>query len=166
MSSFICSPIHFNSAERKIFNMIRYEDRFTTPYELKEILPKCYEHKHYSDESIEDELKTIFNTLRELQVVCVSLQYKHHYDNVDNEISQNIKVLKGDTKTVKHLTPHGLYNALRCINYQIETEHIEELRPLTPEENNAMQFLYDMSNALAHFLVMSMETNEADKWAI
>jgi hypothetical protein len=165
MSSYICSPKHFNSIEEKLKNLV-YDSNFYLPYSLKDILPKWYNKKDNSFDVIFVEIKNIINSLRELNVLCVSLQYKNHYvGRLDQEIENELVIVKQKTE-IKGLSKHGLYNALSCLNYQIELEHLKDLRNLTLEEENAMKFLKEFKISLAEDIIRELEEDKTNTWSI
>jgi len=165
MSSFICSAKHFNSIEKKLHDLI-YDNNFYVPYSLKNIVPKFYDRRQSSVKNVEKELTGIVNTLRELNVLCVSLQYKHHYEGVlDTQIQSELNEVKTKTET-RHLTNHGLYNAFSCLNYQIEIGHLKELRELTTDEENALTFLREMKIALASDIVSKLPEDKSNTWEV
>lgn len=165
MSSFICSAKHFNSIEKKLHELI-YDNNFYVPYSLKNIVPKFYDRRQSSVKNVEKELTGIVDTLRELNVLCVSLQYKHHYEGtLDTQIQTELSKVKSKTET-KYLTTHGLYNALSCLNYQIEIEHLKKLRELTNGEKNALTFLRELKIALASDIVSKLPDDKSNTWEV
>lgn len=166
MSSFICTPKHFNSIEAKFFKML-YRGDFYCPYSLKEICPKWYNKRNWTQEVIEEEIFNHLNTLRELNALCVCLQYRDSAEpgTLDKDIEEQTKITKIKT-SIKDLTDLGFYNALRCLFYQIETEHLKELRSLTVEEENAMQFLDIIINVLANYIVGNLPKDKTNTWLI
>ena len=141
MSSFINSAKHFNSIEQKLRRLLHRDFRAWSA--LENVAPNIYKHwtNNCLGKSDEKEITAIIDTLRELQVLCVTLQYKHHYEgDLDAQMQAERVSVKTKTETV-NLSLHGLYNALECIRYQIETEHLIELLELTPVDENAMTFV-------------------------
>lgn len=165
MSSFICSPEHFNSIEQSI-NMLCYGNKFYFPYAVKEQYPVIYDRLHYSAEKIEAVTKGIFDTLRALNATCVVLQYKHNSDNPQAEIEEQIKSLLNNRTSYKVLNNVALFKALQCLTYQIETEHLTKLRPLTEAEINALMFCKEMETALAFDIVNGLEEYQKADWSI
>ena len=165
MSSFICSAKHYNSIEYKLHNHV-YKDDFYIPYGLRDICPLWYTKRNSFYEAIFKEISNHIDTIRELNAVCVSLQYAHlSYEDLDEEVATQITKVKEIT-SVKTLSLLGLYNALCCADYQIETEHLEGLRELTPEEINAMTFLHTMKQAVAFYILYKMENDKTNTWSI
>lgn len=158
MSSFICSPKHYNSIERKlIYELVdRGNKELEIPYEIRKSMPVF----------TPTDISKIVDTIRELNVLCVSLQYKHHYEGVlDNEIETQ-KLILTDRRECADLTIHGLYNAMRCAIYQIEIRHLKELRETTEQENKAMIFFDEMINKIAHHLVRKMPEDKSNCWSL
>ena len=168
MSSFICSAKHFNSIENKISDLILFNSNFSFPYSLKNEFDKMYNSRNYGQIGVKEELSGVMDSLRSLNATCVTLQYKSHYQGrVDTEIKKEKETLFNDKKTTKSLTTIGLYNALRCLSYQIETEHLEELGGMGEDENKAMLFLEAMINSVAHFALSCLPQNDSDNaWSL
>jgi hypothetical protein len=61
---------------------------------------------------------------------------------------------------------HGLYNALRCLNYQIELEHLEELTNKDESTQKPYQFLNIMIDFLAHLIVSELPDDKTNTWSI
>jgi hypothetical protein len=162
MSSFICSPLHFNSIEKSIESLLKKRD--FNLYRLKDRFPNmCYRSGNELKE-----LEIIMDNLRVINAVCVSLQYKSHYEGVlDQEIREQTAILiDGKKSGFKNLDNLGLYQALRCLNYQIEIEHLKDLAGLTTDQENAMFFLKEFSDILAHHIVSKMPQLENIGWSL
>lgn len=167
MSSFICNPSHFNSIEEKLINLITFKNDFYLPYSLRNVLPKCKDRLYSSLTEMENEIKSVMDELRKLNVVCVSLQYKDHYQGVlDREIEEQTSLLMSDKTTKKDLSVHGLYNALRCLDYQIETEHLIDIFGMNEGQNNAMLFLNEIINELAAYIISNLPEDNTNTWSI
>ena len=166
MSSFLLSAKHFNSTKEALQGL-QYDDSFFIPFEMKCCAPIFYDKRNYLEEAINEEIENHINTLAELSAVCVNLQYKHQFEEgaLDSSIEMQTKDVLKKTSTVQ-LSKHGLYNALKCIEYQIETEHLEELRALTREEVMSLDYLRKMINALANSIVMNMPKDQTNSWSI
>jgi hypothetical protein len=159
MSSFICSAKHFKSIEETIFNLIRSGGGFV-PYSLKEDFEVLYNQRDYTDEPVLESIRDVINSLKELNVLCVSLQYKHHYEGfLDKEIEEQ-KVYVNLDEGFKLLTKRGLYNALRCVSYQIEKEHLEEIGGFTDSHRKALLFLDEMVNLLAYIIISEIKQED------
>jgi hypothetical protein len=165
MSSFICSPKHFNSIEKSVIYLTQ-DSNFYFPYSFKNTFPELYDKRHYSQDKIDLKVKQTIDTLRELNVLCVSLQYKHHYPGtLDKEIAEQLEVAKMKDAG-QSLTNISLLKQLQCLNYQIETEHLKELRSLTPDEENAMFFIEELKNALAMDIINKLPDYDKSPWGI
>lgn len=144
-----------------------YHADYFFPYALKHVFPVLYNKRDFSIEVFENEISGIVDTLRILQATCVTLQYKHHYQGtLDKEIQEQKDTLLTFKGGGVHLDKVGLYKALQCISYQIETKHLKDLRGLTGEEQNAMIFLTAMENDLAADIVRDLPAYESAKWEI
>ena len=165
MSSFICSAEHFNAIDHNLQRLINNDDFFIS-YSLKNVLPYWYDKRLYTFNAIEKEITDILNTIKDLQVLCVTLQYKDHYKgNLDVEI-QECKTFVRTKTEVKNLTVLGLYNALRCVDYQIEIDHLKDIRPLTEEEQNALFFLKEIIKDLAVYIIMKLPDDLTNTWEV
>lgn len=166
MSSFICSSKQFNSCEKTLHSMLIGSD-FHWPYEITQTFKELDNQNHHTPETQEKKVTEIFDTIRELSALCVCLQYAHHTEgDLDQEIKTQTMILKQYKRQYTDFTKVELYKSLCCIRYQIETEHLENLRKLTPEETNAMLFLNEMINHLAHELVKGLTSYQMAKWSI
>lgn len=165
MSSFICDPKHFNSVEQSLNKLFCYNDRFKYVYELKKDFPVLYQNPKQLIETIEGQIKAIIDELRYLNIVCVTLQYRSHFDNLDTEIARQ-KEIMSSSNDYQELDIMGIYKALNCISYQIETEHLNELGGLNDKQLKAYKFLLTMEDVLAHHLIRSSKTYDSYKWEI
>jgi len=168
MSSYICSPKHFNSIEHSL-KMLAYSDQFSFPYSFKVPFPALYDRRNHSTEVIEETICNIMDNLRELNAVCVSLQYRKHLEgSLDKEIETQKQHLMRDKKSKLPLTLTNieLYKSICCLGYQIETEHLKELRELTMEEKNALFFIYQMEQSLAANIIHKLPAYDKAPWGI
>lgn len=167
MSSFICSNKHFASIAEGIIRIIE-TNSFHVSFHLKLIAPHVYNYKRTSDEqSAMKEINSFIETLMELQVLCVSLQYSHHYEGrLDQEISEQRKILHIPCKNPVSLSPVALYKSIQCALYQIETEHLEELRPLSQKEQDCLTFFQLFANNIAGYIVSRLPEYGIAPWGI
>jgi hypothetical protein len=164
MSSFINSAKHFNSIENKIVDKAIFE-KYYFPYPLKEVYP-CLFGFSRDEKEIKRVVKHIINTVKELQVLCVCLQYKHHYVGVlDKEIQEQLEIVNVKDAPI-HLTDVALFKLLGCTLYQIETNHLQELRNLTTDEQNALMFLKELQKSVAFDIVSKSTEFENSKYDI
>lgn len=148
MSSFICSAKHFNSIEESLANKFLYDRSFSC-YQLKKGFGTLYKSRDMPEGAIKKEIKGIVDGLRDLNIICVTLQYKHHFESVDQEIASQQMIMSTD-KSYKLLPEAALFKALVCVRYQIETVHLENLGGLSAAQERALAFLDIMINALAY----------------
>lgn len=167
MSSFICSNRHFASIAEGIVRIIR-TDSFHVSFNLKQIAPRIYSYKRTSDEqSAIKEVYSFIETLMELQVLCVSLQYRHHYEgHLDQEISEQREILHIPCNNPVSLSSAALYKSIHCALYQIETEHLEELRPLTQKEQDCLTFFRLFADNIADHIVSRLPEYDKAPWGI
>ena len=166
MSSFINTPEHFNSIERKL-HFMAMTNNFYVPYSLKTISPKFYDRQHYNTDDVLQEISEFMDTMRELNVICVTLQYRDHYQGIlDKEIKEQTEIIKTKNTSTAELTEIGLYKAIQCMTYQIETKHLKELRQLTVQEENAIIFFEEIKHALAVDIISELPEYNNAKWSI
>lgn len=163
MSSYILPPVHFNSVETSIKNLLTDPEFMIVSYPL----PKL----NYSKNTLQQRTKTItqtFNQIRKLSAICVCLQYRHHYPHgtLNSAIETETKMLIDNQKTAKPLSNCGLYNAIICIDYQIEIQHLEELRPLSQAEREAYDLLHELITAIAHLIAKIQAKSDPVQWEI
>ena len=149
MSSFICNAKHFNSIES---NLIAY------------VHSSEFNKYSFGQDLTKDDVIKFVDILRELNVMCVSMQYKHHYaGKLDAEIKEQLECVKSRTHT-SPLTLLGLYNALCCVNYQIEVEHVEGL--CDDLVNNTMPLLDKFIKDIAQTVVGKLPDDKSNTWEI
>ena len=140
---------------------------FSFPYELKGEFPELYNMHTAPDFAKAQSVQELTNSLRSLNALCVTLQYAHHYEGrVDQEIKEQTDGLINEKSGGELLNKVQLFKALQCLNYQIETSHLTELRELTIDEANAMKFLDVFTDALARFIVSSSSDYDKAKWEL
>lgn len=149
MSSFICSPKHFSSIRKSLQDLQKFDNSW---------------NGYGSPFKTSAEIDTFVDGLIWLNVVCVNFQYRHHNDGkLDTVISSDMEAAKTPTRA-KHLSIRGLYNALRCTNYQIETEHITGLFDLQVSET--MPILRKLLDSLAHKILSKLPDDETNTWEV
>lgn len=128
MSSFICSNKHFASIAKGIMCIIN-TNNFHVSYNLKQIAPQIYGYKRTSDEqSAIKEVNSFIEILMELQVLCVSLQYRHHYEGrLDQEISEQREILHIPCNNPVLLSPVALYKSIQCTLKQNTSKSYDRL---------------------------------------
>ena len=162
MSSFIPSPEHFNSCEIASRDLLNDSD-FYFSREIRNAFPGLGSKNYIPAQA---ELKTIFATLKRLTALCVSLQYKSHYiGRLDQEIKEQTEILFS-SRSYKDLNKYGLLKAIGCIDYQIETRHLVDIRPLTGDEENALMFIRVLKTDLAYHLVTKSTQYENAPYSI
>jgi hypothetical protein len=168
MSSFLHSANHFNSVEQGIINLIQRNANYYLPYSFKKLLPEAYQKSHnQKTHKMGIEIKDFMNCIRSISVLCVNLQYKHHSTNVDEDIQNELFELMTNKKESTVLKPIDLLKALQSINYQIEIEHLKELRELTPKETASIFILNELINSIAMYIVTNTEDyNNSKGWSL
>lgn len=172
MSSFICSPKHFSSIEKTVKSLFQSSYRGSDIrsiylYFCKDIVPELYNHSDGFDQNkAMSKISDMCDKLRELNVLCCTYQYKEHYkDTIDKEISEQMAIVNEEIMG-NNLSKVVLFKALNCLFYQIELEHLEEVRPLTKEEKQAYDFFQVFTSKLAENIVSNMPEYDAAAWGI
>ena len=117
MSSFICSNKHFKELRQKTYDLILADKYILLDFNMdydtdKEVI------KHFVNNNI-------YN-LYKLNVASVNLQYREKqvnrvYEDYDNNIGTVNSIMDRSCNTMLSKNDLiGLYNAYRCLNYQIE----------------------------------------------
>jgi len=158
MSSFICSPIQFNSIE---YYLTQKELGNDPIYCLRKLA------KTANKSATGEEITGFVDTLRVLSVLCISLQYQRHFKNrLDLEIAEQRKKLFSNKKPRVFLNDISAYKALQCINYQIEISHLKELRDLSASEELAMELLHEITCEIAMKIVRRLPEYTAAGWSL
>ena len=142
----ILSNKHFSTIENHFVSLMRNNEFYT--YRLKK-----YGLYNIPNSQIVQTVKPLFNKLKELNVICVVMQYKEHSKGcVDQEIKSNLEALKHNVKPeiVDNAT---FYNNLCCLKYQIEIEHIEGLRD---DLIFFHTFLLDLIDVVANYIASKL----------
>lgn len=152
MSSYVHSNLHFNSVEKSLVQYMKDNKDFH--YSLTPIFSKKFNSEM---------VKPFMDTIRKLSVLCVTYQYKHHYENVEKEIDEETEILFSDMNSFKKLNnPIDLIKALKSISYQIEIEQLKKVRDLEESELNSMKLLEVLPYAIAlHEIIKSKAYNES-----
>lgn len=163
MSSFVHSAKHFNSIEKALQLAFVNSNVYYT-YRIK----RKFNMKNMGVDATYEKITEFVDTLRSLNALCVSLQYKHHYEGVlDAEIQSQTNFLMLNKSENVGLNKIALYKALQSLDYQIEIEHLKDLRELTTQEQDAMGFLSMIIDDIAHDIVRDLEEYEkANSWSI
>lgn len=166
MSSILLSPKHFNSVENGI-KKLAISKQFEFCYAIRKGYYSKIDRRHYSLETVEKTVSEIMDEIRKLSVLSYHLQYKHDYiGTLDKEIQEWNFILLNDKLISIELTNIQLYSALNCIAYQIEIDHLEELRPLTSNEQNVIAFLELFKTDLLEHIVRNTQEYKDSKWTI
>jgi hypothetical protein len=169
MSSFVCTSRHFNSIEKSL-QALFYNRKYSMFYLSKKIqpfAPELFSPQNYTLDAIDSRLRELIDSVRELNVLCVNLQYKHHAEpgTLDTIIQLETEAIKGRTGG-SFLNPVQLLKALQCAKYQIETEHLKELRGLTQDEENSLLFISCCIDSLKDLIICQMEDYKSAAWGL
>lgn len=163
MSCFICSASHFNSVEDGITRLFIHEDLFLFPVSVREIAYELFDKSYSAWRQGEKRIKSIMDTLRDLNVICVGLAWNE--PDMWKTMILEKEAVKVKTKIV-HLNNIELYKAIQCIEYQIEIEHLEALGEVSMEQKAALFFLKEVKATLATFILCNSEDYEKAKWCV
>ena len=168
MSSYVCTPKHFNSIEFSLVKLfVERGQGISFPYSLKANYPNLYSGDDSYAAKARKEIYDTIDELRRLNVLAVTLQYKSHFVGVlDAELKTQTDYLLENKKDKKDLTKLGLYNALNCLSYQIELPEVTEIRPLSTSEEKAVDFLEVIINALAKNICSGLPDDKTNTWSI
>lgn len=165
MSSFICDPKHFNNVEVTLKEMFWDRD-FYFPYSIADIYPWIKRGYFGEQDYYNKEVTEIMDTVRELTVLCVCLQYKHNFPGTLDKEIQDQHLILTDKKGGQKLSRMGLLKALQCLSYQIETKHLKELRTLTPAEENALFFIEEVITSIMYDIICKSDEYNREIWSI
>ena len=158
MSSFICSPVQFNSIEYYLSQKQLGNDPIYCLQKLAKTANRW---------ATGEEIGGLMDTLRDLSVLCISLQYRHHYKNgLDKEIAEQRKTLFNNKKPRVILNDISAYKSLQCVSYQIEIFHLKELRNLTAPEELVMELLHEITCEIAMKIVRRLPEYEKASWSL
>ena len=146
MSSYVCPPTHFAA----IRTTLRYMLQQGGERDRRALWPLVLELQHSDGKSPFSDASELVNDWHELNMDSVAIQYRENRDKV-----ADLHELQQANKPGEVLDLGSLYNALRCLLYQIEVETMEGMRPLSQREKQAMDLLERTRNAVAYVLAES-----------
>jgi len=159
MSSFICDPEHFASVQAGLIQLQESSSTCPKPY------PRRWDENLFPHE-IAGKIRGYISTLQRLQCTCVCLQYKHHEGNRPRDIVASVRYYQSKKHRAYRLSMAGIVQGLVCILYQIETEHLEAIRPLNDTEKAALEWAKDYKNALAMYILTQSSEWQKAQWCI
>jgi len=166
MSSFIHTDCHFNSVERAIQHMLVGRQASLIAWDLIKQNPKL-NASHNGIDAVWEHVSVLMDEVRKLSALCVSLQYKHHHEGVlDSEIEEQTSYLLSHKSTIVSLSLFELYKAIQSILYQIETEHLKQLRDLTALEKESLDMLNILKVEMPMYLIDQLEEYQNARWSI
>ncbi|WP_270561474.1 hypothetical protein [Bacteroides cellulosilyticus] len=166
MSSFINSSKHFASVKKSIITL-RYREKDIMKFKIARLLPELSVLNSRNQEMAEEKINEIIDTIIDIQVICVCLQYKHHYiGTLDKKIYETQEHIKGNLETGEILSKIALFKAIQSILYQIELEHLTDLRPLSQKEETALKFMDILKEALMYSIIRNLDEYDKAEWCI
>lgn len=166
MSSFINTSKHFASIQKSIMFLWNQKEKIFN-YEIAQIVPEFSIMKGFKRSIVEEKFTEILNTIIDLQVTCVFLQYKHHYiGTLDQRIQETKQEIKENLQLGTLLSKPALFKAIQGVFYQIETEYLTDLRPLSQEEKTALKFLKLLEKRLAYDIASNTDDYVKAQWSI
>ena len=171
MSAFICDPKHFTSIKDATFRKFRKsfngDWKGLNTHDFKKYLEPAATLPPFK---LEDFTKNLIDkyidVLIVLSVETVCLKYKHHLEEgqtVERDIKDQTRAAKRRTEPAE-LSDTALFKAIQCMEYQIETEHLN--RPETTLEKEAQEFFKTLKIQLALIIAGTSADYEKAKWAI
>ncbi len=116
MSSFINSSKHFASVKKSIITL-RYREKDIMKFKIARLLPELSVLNSRNQEMAEEKINEIIDTIIDIQVICVCLQYKHHYiGTLDKKIYETQEHIKGNLETGEILSKIALFKAIQQSN--------------------------------------------------
>lgn len=159
MSSYIVSAKHF--ASLKHYTPIMLKHTHFNSYNLKRF---GYDDDNLTELELKEVLTDLFSKLEEANVLCNAYQYQESLGIMDTLIQAELKHLRKLNLPIKNLSALGYYNALKCLHYQIEIEHIEGIR------DDLIFFYYEfletLINCTAQFVCSLLPDDSTNKWEI
>ena len=144
----ILFPAHFNSLERKVLELHKFNPNFKIPFISKMNTFKMNQQN----------LFLAFKDLKELNVLC---QFFIHRTLFEGELDFYIKTYKEmlfeDSISSKELSNWVLYNTLLTLKKLLDTSSYEEVFKLSQNQKNALYFLEELINNTAHYLLSFKE---------
>jgi hypothetical protein len=161
MSSIALPPLHFNSVEIGIYKAFFVDSKIGfSPYRYTELNTLKLKDPQEVIEALMDEVRL-------LSALCISLQYKHHYPGtLDKEIETHQKKLLNSKDINRSLSLVGLYKAIQSIDYQIELQHLKDLRGLTDMEEVALSWIKKVEEDISEIIITKLPEYESSDWII
>lgn len=161
MSSFINTKNHYGSIYKSLLKMYNAPDRCKIITSRLEKSLSSFGNDYY------ERVLSITKTIIELQVTCVTLQYKHRYPGEEaNKIMYSLNDLSSFEDKGKSLEYPALIKAIQCMMYQIETEHLKAVRKMTKEEALALKFFRDLEVSLLSYCMDNTKEYGQAHWSI
>lgn len=161
MSSFINTKNHFGSIYKSLLKLKNNPCKHRV---VTNKLERCLEPfgKNYDERVL-----NITQTIMELQVTCVILQYEHRYSGKEKErILCSINDLSSFEDKGECLEYAALIKAIQCMLYQIETEHLKPLRKMTKNEALALRFFKGIEFSLLSYCMDNTVEYTSACWCI
>lgn len=156
MSSFINSAKHFSTIKLNLYRyIVTHQEKIYLPYEMADRYRKIYDDQGFFEVREKAIFEQVDNFIK-LQCLCVNLQYKHHSKNLDLDIELTTKEALKNVES-ERVSKTQLTKLIGCALYQVETEHLKELRELTKEEEDALYFFKLMQKELTEDILYNSE---------
>ena len=161
MSSIALPSLHFNSVEIGIYKAFFVDSKIGfDPYRYTEL-------NRLRLKDPQEVIGALMDEVRNLSALCISLQYKHHYQGrLDKEIEHSQRELLNNKAAIRSISLIGLYKALQSIDYQIELEHLTGLRGLTDMEEVALSWIKKVSEDISERIIKELPEYESSEWVI
>ncbi len=146
MSVSVCSDRHYNSVELALQSLV-LQNSEALPYRFR----KTYRMEH--------QVTALVDTLRDLNLIVYAVRY-HKQGEVYAPTARSWS--EGSVK----LNLPGLFQALDCVLYQLELEHLEGIRELTEAERDAFTWAGHIRTGIAVHLTRTMAEEQKTAWAL
>lgn len=148
----ILDTVHFNSVESFLLKNLKNDGDLTPPKFTEFIYPSLF--WGLDEFQMRAELRQIMSTLKLLNVLSNYLYYRKDFKHIlDDMITETMIVLAGNAAPIP-LNQREAYNAMTVLISCIRGDVIKDkLRPLLPKETNALLFMLEIRNLLAHIIL-------------
>lgn len=165
MSIEINTRRHFDSIIEGL--MYRYRTNQFFCAQNKEIIPELGVSN--IEQKVRKQVRELALAIMDLQIYSYYSQYSSHFDLPPEQL---IKEQREETHSeespdpLELKDPICLYKAMSCAIYQIDTEYIEKIHPLTEKEKNAVKFFKYFLYHLAESIIIQLPEYDKADWAI
>lgn len=152
MSAFICSDNHFNSIRKtlKSYALGNLTSEYVYP-----IIRACREYGADPEAMID----TLIETMYSLNCETYGAKYS---EDVSEMVAVGLSKYGGQLLE----TPWQLLKALKCLDYQIEIDGLEQYRKLIEPETNSLKLVTQLIGSIQDSIIRQLPEYKAAKWEI